>query len=253
MGGFAVKNRVGAIRSVDEERFLYLLRSRLIKMPTVSIIEIEGKSKGNAFIKTIAAIQILYLAAELLGRAIKDLAVTTLELSTLGMVMMALFVYASWWNKPLDVRLPIILEPSDTGEETQTSFEKVYETLGPRLSVWNNGSTGKAQKPKSLSITALAVVTFGACHLLGWNFDFATYAESLLWRIASVCCIGLPLLWISFYSVVPLRYRHWCLLPGLLLYTIVRLYLIVEAFIGLRRLPASAFQTVQWSQFFPHF
>jgi hypothetical protein len=37
------------------------------------------------------------------------------------------------------------------------------------------------------------------------------------------------------------------------LYTFSRLYILVEDFIGLRELPSSAFDTVKWSGFLPHF
>lgn len=96
MGGFAIRNSEGEIRSLDSRTFLKLLRKQAIVFPKISVTEIEEKSKGNGFIKMIAAIQILYLAAELLGRASQHLAVTTLELFTLTMVMMALFIYAFW-------------------------------------------------------------------------------------------------------------------------------------------------------------
>jgi hypothetical protein len=37
------------------------------------------------------------------------------------------------------------------------------------------------------------------------------------------------------------------------LYSLSRLYVLTEDFIGLRELPTSAFDTIDWSRFFPHF
>ena len=37
-----------------------------------------------------------------------------------------------------------------------------------------------------------------------------------------------------------------------LTYVLARLYLVVEAFISLRNLPAAAFDTLQWTQLVPH-
>lgn len=51
---------------------------------------------------------------------------------------------------------------------------------------------------------------------------------------------------------VPLRF----LIPMTLLcaiYCLFRAYILLEDFIGLRRLPASAYDSVDWSIYFPHF
>ncbi|PYI16136.1 hypothetical protein BO86DRAFT_205658 [Aspergillus japonicus CBS 114.51] len=116
-----------------------------------------------------------------------------------------------------------------------------------------------------------------AIHCLGWNHLFPTPTERLLWRIgALVLASGLPLattvrvaltalgfkghrsltyIWIQ-PTERPPGWRPWvldiistlismCLVPA-------RLYIIVEAFISLRRLPVSSFQTVAWTGFIPH-
>jgi hypothetical protein len=40
---------------------------------------------------------------------------------------------------------------------------------------------------------------------------------------------------------------------GLAIYCIMRLYVLVEDIIGLRNLPPSAFKTVEWTKYIPHF
>lgn len=87
-------------------------------------------------------------------------------------------LYFFWWNKPLDVRLLIVLEPNPSDSETAGKLNAVYINLafeGDRVSfVGDNGGNIR------LFIPVMAVGVFGACHLLGWNFEFPTPMEALL-------------------------------------------------------------------------
>lgn len=51
---------------------------------------------------------------------------------------------------------------------------------------------------------------------------------------------------------LPLAWEFWSILPVALLYGAARLYLIVEAFMELRNVDATAFQNVNWSLYIPH-
>jgi hypothetical protein len=236
---------------VDSASFIELLSKGTIAAPNITELEIDEKNKGNWFIKAIAAVQIIYLATQLLGRAIQHLAISTLELSALGMVVIATCLYFFWWNKPLDVRLPIVLEPNKSDREAAGKLNAVYIDLtfeGDRVSFLGDIEGGNID----WLTTVIVVAVFGACHLLGWNIEFPTPTEALLWRIASICCFVLPIVMIRILHCIPEPYDNWPVVVALGLYIIVRIYLIVECFIGLRKVPAGVYQTVQWSQFFPH-
>ncbi|MCJ1322002.1 hypothetical protein MMC15_007347 [Xylographa vitiligo] len=110
---------------------------------------------------------------------------------------------------------------------------------------------------------------FGAVYVAGWNISFPTRAEQIVWRICTVMLFSLV---VAFWAVdagvelherqknvsvadklavTPIRmvlYTFICLV-----YVIIRLYILIEPFVGLRSLPAVAFETVQWSSFIPHF
>lgn len=249
MGGFIVRVPEGDFRSVDARSFLDLLSKQCIAFPTITEVEIEEKSEGNVFIKVVAAFQISYMAVELLGRAIQHLPVTTLELFTLGMILMALFIYFFWWNKPLGARLPITLEPNIANDKARDTFRKIYDRLGARVGLMSGGIITNSME---IYILAFAVAIFGACHLIGWSFDFPTPVETLLWRITSICCVTTPLLVFLVTEFFNDHYDNWLLVPAFLIYIPARLYLVVEVFVGLRKVPAGVYQTVQWSQFIPH-
>ena len=53
-------------------------------------------------------------------------------------------------------------------------------------------------------------------------------------------------------KVLPLPWEFWSILPLVILYGVARFYLIVEAFLELRNLPATALLDVDWSLYFPH-
>jgi hypothetical protein len=121
-------------------------------------------------------------------------------------------------------------------------------------------------------------------HLIGWNFSFVTLAEKLLWRVCSTTIlITTVLFWVvdrfdawrrhglwGFWLRRLIRRKGENVPPptrpeyrvswiefaiNLLLmvsYTLSRIYLMVEVFVGLRALPETAFQSVNWANFIPH-
>ena len=118
-------------------------------------------------------------------------------------------------------------------------------------------------------LTLLGCV-FGAIHCLSWNSTFPTSSERLAWRICSVVTTAMPgliTIALNWYILVLLFTSMFCnaghffthivvpvVQPLLLLaYALGRITIIVLALIGLRALPAGAFQTVNWNKYFPHF
>ncbi|GKZ36548.1 hypothetical protein AbraIFM66950_007701 [Aspergillus brasiliensis] len=127
-------------------------------------------------------------------------------------------------------------------------------------------------------LVSIQAMVHPAVHLLGWNHVFPTSTEQLLWRIMSVfLASGLPLssmlritltalgfdghqsltwIWVQPRGQDEKGWRAWvldvvmsfisaCLVPA-------RLFIIIEAFISLRRLPWSSYETVEWTSFIPH-
>ncbi|KAL9600255.1 MAG: hypothetical protein Q9219_003299 [cf. Caloplaca sp. 3 TL-2023] len=120
----------------------------------------------------------------------------------------------------------------------------------------------------------LANFGYGAVHVTAWNDHFPTAAEKWLWRSSAVYIGFCGGLWIILNYVAqayrPLNefWEKWMdgektvwqnFLLGIpvvvcgasLLFA--RAFLVVEAFVSVRELPASAYMTPSWSQVFPHF
>ena len=131
-------------------------------------------------------------------------------------------------------------------------------------------------------------VSFGAFHLSAWNTHFPTTIECWMWRVAGLVIVALPLDGIVFVvlflvckvisnfldsddhpkrgaflkSVFKLLNRLcgtlWLvsmfvvILAFLLIVPLSRLYFVAESFASLRQPPEGTYQTVQWTQFWPH-
>ena len=141
------------------------------------------------------------------------------------------------------------------------------------------------------TVLFIATLIYAAIHVSAWNWTFPSRIEKTLWRLASMILLGSTFafwvfeniaVWyrynggeIFFYRVLnqldrledieklriekaanprklPLRGEFWSIFPLALIYAIARTYLLVEAFLGLRNLEASAFTNVNWSIYFPH-
>ena len=76
-----------------------------VDMPTTK--EIQERGKGDDVAKAITIIQTLWFAVQAAHRVSQGLLVTELELTTLAHVVLNIFIYLCWWNKPLNLRFPV--------------------------------------------------------------------------------------------------------------------------------------------------
>ncbi|ORY58714.1 uncharacterized protein BCR38DRAFT_352335 [Pseudomassariella vexata] len=116
-------------------------------------------------------------------------------------------------------------------------------------------------------------MAFGAVHVAGWHDEFPSSLESWLWRISSIYIVSSGLLWSLIHILAHTSRSVWwywydllagqerrpshviifvlCALGGIS-YIFSRLYLVVEAFISLRALPADAYLCPSWLLSIPH-
>ena len=92
---------------LSPSRFSKLLTSGKIELPTVTVEEIEDRSKADGFSKTIALGQTLWFVAQCIARSAQHLDLTLFELLTLSFAILNGVMYFLWWNKPMDVRCPV--------------------------------------------------------------------------------------------------------------------------------------------------
>jgi len=92
---------------LSPERLSELLTAGKIEFPTVTVEEIEDRSKADPFSKTIALGQTLWFVMQCIARGAQHLDLTLVELLTLSLAVLNGTMYFLWWHKPLDVRCPV--------------------------------------------------------------------------------------------------------------------------------------------------
>ena len=138
MGGFMLFEGNIAKGALSPERFSKLLTAGKIEFPTVTEEEIEDRSKGDGFSKTIALGQTLWFVAQCLARKAQHLDLTLVELLTLSLALLNGVMYFLWWHKSLDVRCQVCVylldkpdsdepsEPSKPNESNEDHFGEFY-------------------------------------------------------------------------------------------------------------------------------
>jgi hypothetical protein len=116
---------------------------------------------------------------------------------------------------------------------------------------------------------ALVSAAYGGLHAWGWNHYFPTYEEGIMWRISAVAVVAggiaasfvivsKELLYLacaflsSFSQAIDVEVATEGAFFLYVFYCCCRIFLVVEAFISIRKLPASAYKTPAWSQLLPH-
>lgn len=118
-------------------------------------------------------------------------------------------------------------------------------------------------------LTILSLL-FGAVYVAGWNISLPTYTEQLIWRICTVTIFALIVAYWAIDAGVELHQKKETKKKGenqkvavtpvkmalyvviTLVYVTIRFYILVEPFVSLRALPATALKTVEWAAFIPH-
>ncbi|KAK7030836.1 hypothetical protein VNI00_013944 [Paramarasmius palmivorus] len=82
---------------------------------TISESEINDRSRGDFVTKSIAVVQTTWFVAQVIARAIQGLAITELEIITVGFTILTLGTCIAWWSKPLRVRYPLRIDCGEQG------------------------------------------------------------------------------------------------------------------------------------------
>lgn len=255
MGGFAIQCKSdpeGEPACISSEDFVNLADSGALSWPSLYASDIDDRSKADWVIKSIALMQISWFVAQIFGRAVEHLPITTLELFTLGIVICAAVTYAAWWKKPFDVRMPLIVEIESRWLGSIVTLQRI------RLIAGIDGVMPGEFNQHVYNFVYVPTIglAFVAVHLLGWQFYFTTTTELWLWRASSLGCAAIPITLMALATIM-LRAKKSKLLvviagPLCTLYALC-MYMFVEMFAGLRAAPADVYRTPQWSQYLPSF
>lgn len=119
MGGFALDSSNATENFLPDSRTRaaltttglgFLLEHEPDLLPDVSEDQIKDKSKADGLQKFLICVQALWFCATCITRLASSLPISLLELNAFGHALCALLIYAMWWQKPLDVDEPSLIE-----------------------------------------------------------------------------------------------------------------------------------------------
>jgi hypothetical protein len=158
---------MGGIIFCIDRKHQYLRVSRLVNPPDelhraarrelehlpITEKEILDRSKGDAVTKGITSLQTLWFIVLLVARRMQNLTVTALEILTLAYAVLNLFVYMFWWNKPLNVQCPIVINLDLESKKTNSLSsppDRSTEKDEDQPSALSPSLPAKAERPSGL-------------------------------------------------------------------------------------------------------
>ncbi|KAG5350001.1 hypothetical protein C0989_000759, partial [Termitomyces sp. Mn162] len=114
---------------------------------TVSAEEILDKSKGDFLSKALVLLQVFWFILQVLARITQHLAITELELVTLGYAILNFIVYFCWWNKPFDVHYPIKFnkQPSSKSSKNSVPMPSTSSSSASSITPIHEGEINKSR------------------------------------------------------------------------------------------------------------
>ncbi|KAF2092472.1 hypothetical protein NA57DRAFT_50221 [Rhizodiscina lignyota] len=342
MGGVHVKFDGCNAFPVNAEQLHYLVAKEYLQYPshlTLDVIKDKNKRDGlsRLLYRIISSVQMFWFTLNTIARPTQRLAVTTLELTTLGYIFCALGTLCFWRNKPMDILYPVTLQCESelkkiVSEFPGASLEEYHltplecisrkEWIGSQLWVYYVNILRRMRvviiRPRVKPVLTRPMVflmlllsfSYTGIFVAGWNLYYPSNVERLLWRISTLGTLVVVVIGAIFEASYmflrpnqiseevdvprdieqtkqpgaparPSKEKKLSTLKRLLsktrnnspdqdpaleiplhallfttplcaLYTIFRIYILIEDIISLRRLPVSAFVSVDWSMYIPH-
>jgi hypothetical protein len=226
MGGFILHTKDRVSFPVNATQLRWLVCHKYVEYPTISKKELWDKSKQDTFTKVITAFQVGYMIIQCAARAFQRLTITTLELNALAIVVCSLMTSYAWLHKPSDVSTPVIISTAKTVEDMIGNMDWELTPLdhvdlnGPGYSANVQPFMGMPVIPAIRPLQRIpndrfpmnpygaqeyllcfATLVFTGIHIAGWNFDFPTATERLLWRISSLILFGITVAFWVFETI----------------------------------------------------
>ena len=164
-----------------------------------------------------------------------------------------------WFEKSMDLRHFKIENTNHLIPDELHNMVK-HSTAETRVAHWYRPAVNEFQACEWDNANDVALIIggwfFNGLHLIAWNNQFPSIAESLLWKISVCLMLGyiafsMPLAAVFSWLPEGSPTKDLPLWGIVVCYAITRLYLIVEVFVGFRACPPAVYQTVEWSQFIP--
>jgi len=219
---------------------------------SISQEEILDKSKADIASKAITLLQTFWFALQVIYRAAQHLAISTLEIFTISIVASSFLRTLLWWNKPKDVSTQNVIRIDMTNEE----LEQVLAGIRPDY------SPGELRASKAIVYLFAVFASFSASlPLLAWPFSFATQAENTIWNVFAAVPLLASLFVIGYFLMIDYMpdFKHdgdifvISVTASTVVYVLLRLYFVIEAFISLHSSPVGLYESVDSSLYLPHF
>ena len=237
MGGFVLQTSDGFRFFLDTKHIHWLLEHQAISMTQfekdflLDSKTIDDRNKSDVFVRIIAVGQALWFCINIIARGIRHLPVTTLEITTIGIIIDSILVYYFWKDKPADVKSmeivginrtisemilleeneaartePYFRTPLDFTSRKAWALNLIYSYLMNILrGMVPQFSQRKTEKPLGRRsendvlpvtgiawfITLISAYAFLGTNFIAWNFHFPTLTERLLWRLSSCALVAL--------------------------------------------------------------
>ncbi|KAF9531512.1 hypothetical protein CPB83DRAFT_904609 [Crepidotus variabilis] len=109
MGGFALYDGFTHeyIETLTLERFDELVESGEIEFPNITAERVGELGKADYFSKAVVVLQTTWFVTQCVARVVNKLALTEFEVITLALAILNAFMYGLWWDKPMDVGMPV--------------------------------------------------------------------------------------------------------------------------------------------------
>lgn len=240
MGGFMLRTSDGVKFFLDTRHIHWMLEHKVFSMEEFErsfMIDgkaIDDRNKSDIFVRVLAVGQALWFCVDIIARGLQGLAVTTLEVTTIGIIVDSILVYYFWKDKPADVEYSEIVDigmtldemisleqdgrarsqpwfrtPLDFTSREIWSFNLIYHYLMNILKRRNKTSWREKQKNSlgrrdendvlplngiSMAIALLSTIAFMGTNFIAWDFHFPTVIEKRLWQTVSCGLIAITII-----------------------------------------------------------